>query len=226
MALDPSENLYGVSDGPHKLVIIPRDDSCASVFFPAGCNPGGYDADSAIEFNIGSTTRLADVKIVPSDGGGLNQGDIVLLSRSPGRIFRVEKLDDTAPGCDDSVTNPNCWGAPTEIVSLSGFEPTGFTFAPPIGDFLISTWDGDVLRRSRDDSTGSLFATLPNSSSGLHIDVGVQEGESQVVVAVQPKWHHPTLLLRRSRQWPGNDVCQLAAWGGDWNQHRRAHGTR
>ncbi len=64
------------------------------------------------------------------------------LTRSPGRIFRVEKLDDTAPGCDDSVTNPNCWGAPTEIVSLSGFEPTGFTFAPPIGDFLISTWDG------------------------------------------------------------------------------------
>ncbi len=83
VALDPSENLYGVSDGPHKLVIIPRDDSCASVLFPAGCNPGGYDADSAIEFNIGSTTRLADVKIVPSDGGGLNQGDIVLLSRSP-----------------------------------------------------------------------------------------------------------------------------------------------
>ena len=182
VALDPDENLYGVSDGPHKLIIIPRDDACASVLFPTGCNPGGYDADLALELDIDLTTRLADVTIVPSDGGGLFQGDIVLLSRSPGRILRMAKLDPSV-SCDGSVIDPDCWGAPEEIVSLSGFEPTGFTFAPN-GDFLISTWDGDVLRRSRDDSTGSVFATLPNSGSGLHIDVGVQEGESQVVVAV------------------------------------------
>ena len=170
VAVDTDENIFAVNDtggGADVLLMIPRDINAD--FGYGDAIPIHSDISSAV-FGV---TRLTDVMVVPfSAPPFLGRGDVLVLARELGSILRFTKLDiDTKAACGDSCSDPT----PTEVVSLAGFEPTGFAFDPQ-GRFLINTWDGLLLCRTPDDDAcDDTFFPLTLPGNGAHIAVGAAE---------------------------------------------------
>src|SRR5262249_52780976 len=139
-SLDAEGNLYAVNSGPgtsaqklRKVFRIPKD----------GTGPGGYGAAELIDDAVLSAD-LQDTRYVrTSTPGGLQAGDLLVLSARPSRILRYAD----AAACP---TVPVCVAGRSEFIGSAAFgraSPRGMAFAPD-GNLLVSTSAGDILRFS------------------------------------------------------------------------------
>lgn len=164
-SLDAAGNLYVVGTGNGKVAAsvwrIPRN--CPS------CT-GGYGTKVAID-TAPPSTGLEDTRVVPSTGGALTAGDLLVLSREPAKVLRY-------PGGSP--------GSPSVFIPTSSFpsraQPTGMTFTPA-GELLVSTLSGTVVRFN---SSGTRIT--PDFATGLgngrfKIAAGTQDGFDRVFVA-------------------------------------------
>jgi hypothetical protein len=174
VSLDAAGNIYAVNSGPGN-----GSQKKRTVFriLRNGTGPGGYGDLEVIDDTVASSA-LQDTKFVrASTAGGLQAGDLLVLSASPARLFRYPNAATCAPVSA-------CVASRVEFLGTSAFagaSPQGMAFAPD-GNLLVATSSGDILRFTPTGARlGNFFAGLGNGP--FKIAVGFQDKTNGAFVA-------------------------------------------
>ena len=185
------------------------------VLKPGECTGEGDDAISSFKllggerFSInGQRARnLTDTEFVRVDGGGLEEGDLLVLSRSPAMIARLTKAEVAAGNTRSG----------TLLVDSSFFgktTPTGMAFVPGEGTdgnsaaLLVTLSEGHVLKLTfsedgllpaPDGSTTWPSYVLENSQGAFQnprgIATGTRDGSPYLVIAEQNQGRYIRAVL-------------------------------
>jgi hypothetical protein len=174
VSLDATGNVYAVNSGPGN-----GSQKTRTVFriLRSGAGPGGYGAVEVIDDTVASSA-LEDTKFVRSStAGGLQAGDLLVLSARPAKVLRYPNAATCAPVSA-------CVADRVEFIGTSAFSgaiPQGMAFAPD-GNLLVATAGGDILRFDPTGARlGNFFAGLGNGP--FKITVGFQGETNRAFVA-------------------------------------------